>query len=142
LHYPNGNEIRYSTDFIRGIDEQKNEIQHFCSTNSGSSGAPILNFETGKVIGVHYGYNKGQNINLGRLLKKPINDFYGQSQSEKNEIILTLLINMNKEIYFLDNINYIDDLVTEKKPDSSLKELNKSNTNIFINDKKMDYIKI
>jgi surface protein len=144
LHYPNGNEIRYSTDFIRGIDEQKDEIQHFCSTNSGSSGAPILNFETGKVIGVHFGYNQGKKINLGRLLKNPINDFYGLCQSEKNEIILTLLINnddIKKEIYFLDNINYTDDLVTEKKPDSSLKELNKSNTNLFINDKKMDYSK-
>ena len=120
------------------------EIQHFCSTDSGSSGAPILNFETGKVIGVHFGFNENKKINLGRLLKKPINDFYGLYQSEKNEIIITILINnddLNKEIYFLDNIKYTDDIVTEKKPDSSLKELSKTNTNIFINDKKMDYSK-
>ena len=144
LHIPNGTEIRYSSEVIRNIDIL-GKIEHFCSTESGSSGAPIINFETRKVLGIHIGYNLNKKINLGTLLNNPIEEFfkiYNIEKKRKNEILLTLEIknnDLNKNIYFLDNIDYSDDLVSKKNPENSLIELNESNMNIYINDNKYDY---
>ena len=57
LHYPNaqnaavsyGNGITYDPNY-------KYDIQHKCNTLSGSSGGPILNLLTNKVIGIHKGF--------------------------------------------------------------------------------------
>ena len=46
---------------------------HNCSIDNNSSGSPILNLQTNKVIGIH---NKSSiNYNIGTLLKLPIKDF-------------------------------------------------------------------
>ena len=144
IHIPNGTEIRYSSEVIRSID-LTGKIEHFCSTESGSSGAPIINFETRKVIGLHIGYNANKKVNLGTLLNNPIEEFfkmYMLHQNKKNEIIITLEIkneDLNKNIYFLDNIDYSDDLVGKNNPENSLLELNDSNLKVYINDNKFDY---
>ncbi len=55
---------------------EENKISHKCSTDSGSSGAPILLVKNNKVIGVHYGGSKHSfNFNFGTLLLKPIIEF-------------------------------------------------------------------
>ena len=33
-------------------------ISHFCKTTVGSSGSPILDLETNKIIGIHIGCSK------------------------------------------------------------------------------------
>ena len=106
LHIPKGNEINYSTEKIRNINISKGELEHFCSTDGGSSGAPIFNFETRKVMGMHQGYNATKKVNLGITLNNPIEEFYKSEEKivTKNEIILNLEINkehINKNIYFL-----------------------------------------
>ena len=45
IHYPKGLEVKYSSDKIMYISEDKDEIKHKCPTDSGSSGAPIINLE-------------------------------------------------------------------------------------------------
>ena len=73
LHYPFGNEIRVS--FGRGlIKDKKNEFDmiHKCKTNLGSSGSPIFDLSTNKVIGIHKGYGKNECVNLGTFLKYPL----------------------------------------------------------------------
>ena len=126
---------------IRNFSLDKEEIEHFCSTDTGSSGSPIINFETRKVIGIHFGSKL--NINVGRLLRKPIEEFFKINiDKKKNEIILNLEIekdDLNKEIYFLDNINYSDDLVSKKIPEKSLTELNELNMKVYINNNKCNY---
>ena len=109
LHYPRGNEIKYSTEMINNIVD-KFQIRHYCSTDSGSSGAPIINFENRKVIGVHAGFIELKNINVGTLLNYPIEGFYKLYDNKKNknnnkiEIILDIKNeDLNKKIYFLDN---------------------------------------
>jgi ribosomal protein L7Ae-like RNA K-turn-binding protein len=82
LHIPNGTEIRYSSEVIRNIDIL-GKIEHFCSTESGSSGAPIINFETRKVLGIHIGYNLNKKINLGTLLNNPIAEVFKIYNIEK-----------------------------------------------------------
>ena len=54
LHYPNSSIS--SVSFGYGIETVKNkefDISHKCNTEAGSSGGPILNLSTNKVIGIH-----------------------------------------------------------------------------------------
>jgi hypothetical protein len=64
-HYEKGNEAKYSLGKILYIDEDQNTIKHSCSTQTGSSGSPIINLNNFKVVGVHKGFDK---LNLGTLL--------------------------------------------------------------------------
>ena len=53
IHYPNGLNSSYSHNVIKYIEN--NLIFHKCATESGSSGAPIINLQNFKVIGIHKG---------------------------------------------------------------------------------------
>jgi len=135
----------YIIQYIKSVNEQKavvsygilNRIQdkyniiHYCSTDHGSSGSPILRLSNKKIIGIH---KEGVNdYNKGTLLKYPINEYLNK-KNEINEIKLKIEIekeDINKDIYFLDNTENHD----------NLKELNELNSEIFINNKKYKYTK-
>ena len=77
LHYPNGSNASVSygkgIEFISNVN--KYDIQHKCCTLPGSSGGPILNLSTLKVIGLHKGVIKNNveiQYNIGTLLKFPL----------------------------------------------------------------------
>ena len=112
LQYP-GNNIMVSYGVLTKINNY--DILHKCSTEKGSSGSPILNLNTNKVIGIH---KEGTifNFNKGTLLKFPLNDFLN-----KNNNIFINQIN--------DNINFND---------NHINSLNQNNVedNININYKK------
>ena len=79
LHYFNGN--RASVSFGYGLAKINNyDIKHLCNTESGSSGAPIINLTTNKILGIHKGYisNKKDNYNIGTFLKFPLNEIYNK----------------------------------------------------------------
>jgi len=164
LHYPDGDKAHVSFGYgIKKLDEYY--IKHLCNAGPCSSGSPILNLKTNKVIGIHSGavfhnFNETK-YNKGILLKYPLNELNGkeakpteiikeekennelENQSKNNEIKITVKINeddINKDIYFLDNIDYTDDKLIKHFHDH-LKELNKSNTELYINDKKYEYKK-
>ena len=181
LHYPYGEKA--SVSFGYGI-QNSNEyyIKHLCNTEHCSSGSPILNLTTNKVIGIHCGaiFNKDKKImhNIGTLLKYPLNNLNKNNkiipkkeinktkkneikhkkdlkiikkkevkpiEKYENEIRIVIEIDefaINKEIYFLDNTNkYIDEEFNIKYYDYNLKELNESNTELYINDKKYKFKK-
>ena len=76
LHYPKGKEMKFSCEIINSIYEDGYTIQHYCDSDDGSSGGPLLNSIDYKVIGIHKGGAKGaQQFNLGTLIKEPIEDF-------------------------------------------------------------------
>ena len=63
-----------------------------------------------------------------------------KQNNDKNEIHLKIKINkrdVNKNIYFLDNIDYVDEITGKKKFHCNLSELNESNVDIFINNGKL-----
>ena len=140
LHYPNSNKASISYgDGIEKISE--NNIKHLCNTQPGSSGGPILSRLTNKVIGIHKAYinKKNERYNIGTFLKFPLNDL----NKKKNEIIIQIKIDkndINKEIYFLDNTDFFDHNCI-KVYHGFLKELNKYNTELYINDDKKEYKK-
>ena len=146
IHYPKLDEIQKSVDSINFFSKHK--ITHFCSTDHGSSGSPILNLDTFKVIGIHSGnfeINGKSVYNVGTIIKFPIQEFIKKypPKIKKNEILLKLYAwekDINKKIYFLDNGSFEKG---EDKEDShnNLKELNENNTKIYINNIEYKYCK-
>ena len=134
VYYTKENLIQYSIDGRPKFDE-KNNIFHHCSTEKGSSGAPIMNLYNHRVIGIHIGNHNYHNYNIGKVINFPGKD---------NEIKLILKIrkeDINKEIYFLDNTDYRDSKTKKKHYHDNLKELNEKNTKLFVNDKECKYSK-
>ena len=72
LHYPNGSEASVSFGYGLSYNDEYN-ISHKCNTQMGSSGAPILNLLTNKVIGIHKAFLPLKIYNIGTLLKYPLN---------------------------------------------------------------------
>ena len=139
LHYPNGGKASVSYGYgIERINDY--DIKHLCNTESGSSGGPILSLESNKIIGIHKGFiNKENNhFNIGTFIKFPLNEI-----NKKNEIRMKIKINkddINKEIYFLDNTNGFKYKGIVHYHDN-LKELNEYNTELYIDNKKVEYKK-
>ena len=73
IHYPIGKELSLSIGLIDKIKDEN--ITHKCATESGSSGAPIINLNNFKVIGINIGADKVLSLNIGLLLKESINNF-------------------------------------------------------------------
>ena len=54
LHYPKQNKAHVSYGILKNIIINENySFTHYCSTDYGSSGSPIINLENNKVIGIH-----------------------------------------------------------------------------------------
>ena len=99
LHYPNNEKVSVSYGIINAINLQKNfDFFHFCSTDNGSSGAPILNSSNNKLIGIHKGASKNLNFNKGTILIFPLKEFLLRKYKNKYGFVLE---NVKKEIYQL-----------------------------------------
>ena len=135
LHFPKGDKA--SVSYGKGFEKiNEFDIKHLCSTDSGSSGGPILSKTTNKVIGIHKGAIPKRNYNIGTFLKFPLNQI--NLLNKKNEIILKVKIDendINKKIYFLDNTFYY------ANPHSYFRELNEFNAELYIDNKKRKFMK-
>ena len=89
LHYPKG-KLNVSYGLVNDIIDNK-KINHYCNTEDGSSGGPILSLETFKVIGIHYGssQNISFKINYGTFIKYAIDLFNNKYKNEINIIYKT-----------------------------------------------------
>ena len=113
-----------SFGIIKGRDEKKIfNFKHFCSTEFGSSGSPILNVSNNKVIGIHK--KRGKEFNIGLFAHESIKNFMNKYNDEKNkkykinEIIsdnknkkLNILFDIIRNLY---NKKLISDIVPIKK---------------------------
>ena len=131
LHYPNEDNVSVSFGYgLKTLDEKY--CKHLCDIKQSSSGSPILNLSTNKVIGIHKEsiYNNKRNKtrnNKGILLKYPLIEM-------KNEIRMQIKINkedINKKIYFLDNTKY----------HYYLNELDEADPKLYINEQICEYKK-
>ena len=98
LHFEKTNSVSYSIGYIKSISGERDQIKHTCSTQSGSSGSPIINLDNYKVLGVHYGSHQTLNFNLGTFIKVPIEKFY--------EIKIKEYYGKPKEFTFLKYIDF------------------------------------
>ena len=142
LHNSINNKVSVSYGYgIEKINEY--DIKHICNAELCSSGGPILNLSTNKIIGIHKGLFKKNGINefnIGTYLKYPLIEM----NEIKNEIKMKIKIDkkdINNKIYFLDNTNDYKDENGIKLYHENLKELNKLNVELYINNIKKDYKK-
>jgi len=102
LHYPK-DKLLVSYGLIKNILDGK-KINHYCNTENGSSGSPILSLNNFKVIGVHYGGYKYK-LNIGTFIKYAINEFNNKYKNDKvNEIIMKYKIGKEEKIRILGDI--------------------------------------
>ena len=82
LHYPKEKRL-VSYGLINDIYEGK-QIYHYCNTEYGASGSPILSLSNFKVIGVHFGGSKiiNSKLNFGTFMKYAINEFNNKYKNE------------------------------------------------------------
>ena len=66
---------KVSFGVLKKIDYDDQRIGHACSSDTDSGGSPIMNLSNNRVIGMHCGYKRDKNINLGTFLKKPFMEF-------------------------------------------------------------------
>ena len=71
LQYPNGQKSSFSTGMIKDIMDKNLQ---YCSTDFGSSGSPIINLSSYKVIGIHKRRTKFK-FNEGTFIKYAIEEF-------------------------------------------------------------------
>jgi len=94
MHYPGEENISVSYGIINNIKIDKlYEFIHYCSTEKGSSGSPILDISNNKIIGIHKGSEKG--YNLGTFINYPINEFIEENSIDKNIIEFNKKFNLN-----------------------------------------------
>ena len=126
----------YSISSIKRINHKNMKIKCSSDLEEHSSGAPIINLKNFKVIGIHIGRHKNKEINLGTVIKEPIESFneLKREKNKKNIIIITLNISeedINKDIYFLSNNDNFDKETNNSN--TSLDELNETNSQLYIN---------
>ena len=93
IHYPK-EELSVSYGLINDIKDNK-KLEHYCNTEKGSSGGPILSLKTFKVIGMHYGGSQTLKLNYGTYIKYGIDEFNKYNNKNKNEI--NIIYKANKE---------------------------------------------
>ena len=104
LHYLNGQNasVSYGKDIIYDPN-YKYDIQYKC--NIDSSGGPILNLLSNKIIGIHKGYiqkNDGIKYNIGTLLKYPLKEI------NNNNLYNNYNIELKNPIHILnDHTDYV-----------------------------------
>ena len=79
LHYPDnfgGNKVAVSYGILKNRFEDKiYNFMHYCYTENGSSGSPILNTSNNKIIGIHKQSTKTEEYNVGAFLCNSIKDY-------------------------------------------------------------------
>ena len=146
LQYPNGNDLSFSYGKILSIKE--NKIIHNASTDSSSSGSPIIRrCKENYIIGLHYGGIKNNKNEYKYNLATLFNSILDNIKEQLNEIICIYIPNKNnKEINLLHDYNGIKhDLYYEnmKKGYLEAKTINKKlfeeNIDIYVNSKKINF---
>ena len=122
-------------------------IKYQCNSELDSSGCPLMNSFNNKVIGMHKETLLNFN-NRGILLKEPLKVYINNAlnSNNKNEINIKVKVeskDINKKIFFLYNSTLIKEAYKNSNSlspyNSKNIELNQSNVELFINNKKHEY---
>ena len=96
LQYFSLHSLSVSFGITKQMDNKKeNNFIHFCNTEPGSSGSPLLLLSTNKVIGIHVGSSKYNNCNIGLFLNEIIIDFNRQNRDKMKQIRNKKLIDLD-----------------------------------------------
>ena len=147
IHYPKEDNVAVSYGLISQINEK--DIFHLCSTEVGSSGAPILSLKSFKVIGIHYGYKPKRQYNLGAFIKSLIfelnnynqhnNNLQIENYNHQNNINICLTNFGQENNIFQNNFNYVYQINNFTNLNNNINnqnikfnnQFNKNNNNLF-----------
>ena len=137
IHHPKSkDETEFAVGIIKSISIDTNVINHTCKSEPGSSGSPILDLKTNKIIGIHKGSVNNQKYNVGTFIKDPVEKFYKECG---NKIISVEFLSGNpKKENKIKNINNYDSQNQNNNYNGKYNKSElKSNNNIIqnINDK-------
>jgi len=142
IHHPKSKEdSEFAVGNIKYIALDSNDIYHTCKSEPGSSGSPILDLKTNKIIGIHKGSASNNiKLNVGTFIKEPIEEFYKEcgNKIKSNAIILSRNSNRENEIKNIENNNsQKQDNREKRKKNNNKSELKSYNINKIqnINDK-------
>ena len=149
LQYPNMNKASVSYGILKIIENDS--IAHTCWTHPGSSGSPILDLLSYKIIGIHREATN-LNYNKGSFIKNPINDFIQkESQNKLNNIISNENYNVKPNNLGYNELNniyrneiYLMYITQKEGPErifgDKFVENNKKNIDLIINGAKTNLI--
>ena len=136
LQYPKYEEEQkaaISYGIIKQIDDFN--IYHYCCTDKGSSGSPILRLSNNKIIGIHKEGLEKSKYNIATFLKEPIFEYLKNIKTKNNkEDDYNIIKNNNKisSINFQNNNN-----ILKQNNNNYLKQNNnnilKQNNNNYLN---------
>ena len=94
---------------MKQIETDGYNITHYCCTDIGSSGSPILRLSNNKIIGIHKGRLINFEFNRGSFLKEPINEFinYIKTKISNEDSLINHKINNNFNNNILNKNNNI-----------------------------------
>lgn len=113
-------EASVSFGIVDKID--KNKIYHLCTTYPGASGGPILSMRTNKIIGMHRGTDKSNEINIGITLKYGIKEFFNCLKENNNNNVNSRIkreVHIQRNRKFKNN-EYSKNISLEKKNNNNL----------------------
>ena len=131
IQYPKNKKVSVSYGIINQIYEY--DINHYCSTEKGSSGSPIISIPTKKVIGIHKEGQVRYDFNVGTFLKYPILEFIDKINSSNNnrgKKLTTASFSLNQENSIKNNHNKKSEIEKSKNNTS----INESSTCEVVND--------
>ena len=111
MQYPK-NEEEQKAAISYGIIKQieKDDFNHYCYTDVGSAGSPILRLSNNKIIGIHKEGLEKSKYNIATFLKEPIFEYLKNIKTKNNkEDDYNIIKNNNKifSINFQNNNNYL-----------------------------------
>ena len=144
-------EKHFSSGMIKAVKSDKGKFVHDCPTKAGLSGSPLLNINQ-QVIGIHFGWNDKETVNLGIFIAIIIDNLKKDENNNifKGNSINKIYVNKKRKVsnpdndfskYTPDNIDYKETISMEDNNNFIIK-INKKQQNerININEKEDDKI--
>lgn len=131
LHYPKGKNLMFSFGKIEEMIDYK--LFYSISTDTGSSGCPIILFDNPKVIGIHFGYDNKNYFNQGisivkiikesEVIKKAFRNFYSINwEKTSNTLSIPISIIKNKNYFDIKiiiknngNLNFSNEIILKSE---------------------------
>ena len=142
--YPYGNKLATGGGIIKEILNEC-EFYHTIPTAHGSSGSPIILYNTLKVIGIHKQGDKNEKLNLGTFIGEAIKAINNKKFSHldiinKNPKVQIKPINDIKKLYNIDNNSINTDTIKNYFKIDNTKKIKKRKASVDL-DIKYDIIK-
>ena len=147
IHYPKGKDLMFSSGKI--IKKNNDNLIYSISTDSGSSGCPLILLNNLKIIGIHMGYYKNDIYNKGlsmekiikesKVISKSLGNFYSINWKKNENLFKVPISSIKEESYFNSkiiikndgNLNFSDEIILKSENSENFQVFQKINPEYF-----------